>query len=118
MAKMQDRGRLYRRIIMSTRWRNVRNAYIVAYPLCEDCLEADRTTAATEVHHIDPIENYQGDEAQMWRKALDVSNLRALCKECHFEAHRVLMSNSREANRKRVDQRVSSFAKKFGLDQP
>lgn len=55
-------------------WRKIRDRYIAAHPLCEDCLEAGRTTLAAEVHHVLPL-GYGGSH--------DTSNLRALCKPCH-----------------------------------
>lgn len=55
-------------------WRKIRARYLDAHPLCEDCLEAGRTTAAVEVHHVVPLSRGGTHEA---------ANLRALCKPCH-----------------------------------
>lgn len=55
-------------------WRKVRTRYLDAHPLCEDCLDAGRTTPAVEVHHVVPL-SHGGSH--------DASNLRALCKPCH-----------------------------------
>jgi len=55
-------------------WQKIRDRYIASHPLCEDCLEAGRTTPAAEVHHMLPLGH--GDTH-------DASNLRALCKPCH-----------------------------------
>ncbi len=55
-------------------WKKIRNTYIHAHPLCEECLKQDRTTAATEVHHIVPL-GHGGTN--------DWVNLMALCKPCH-----------------------------------
>jgi len=49
-------------------------------PLCERCLERGIVTAATEVHHIVPI-----DQAPWLR--LEVSNLMCLCNACHKAEH-------------------------------
>ena len=57
-------------------WRNVRLMKLQADPLCEDCLRDDRSTEATEVHHIIKIK----DDPEL-RLALD--NLMALCTRCH-----------------------------------
>jgi 5-methylcytosine-specific restriction protein A len=56
------------------RWRTIRNLYIAAHPLCEDCLAAGRLVPADEVHHIVPLDR-GGDNAD--------SNLRSLCQSCH-----------------------------------
>ena len=55
-------------------WSKIRTRYLDAHPLCEDCLEAGRTTPAAEVHHVVPL-GHGGSH--------DASNLRALCKPCH-----------------------------------
>ena len=55
-------------------WRKIRNRYIKAHPLCEECLKAERLTPSKEVHHVVPI-NHGGTH--------DENNLMALCKSCH-----------------------------------
>ncbi len=55
-------------------WRKIRNRYIKAHPLCEECLAAGRVTAATEVHHKLPL-GKGGTH--------DDANLMSLCKSCH-----------------------------------
>lgn len=54
------------------RWRKVRAMALARQPLCCDCQRAGRTTAATEVHHIDGNPRHN---------AFD--NLMPLCKRCH-----------------------------------
>ncbi|XCB30978.1 HNH endonuclease [Arcanobacterium hippocoleae] len=79
-AKTEDqRYRRYQRDAKINRrygsaWRKIRNRYITAHPLCEDCLNTGRVTPAQEVHHILPLE-HGGSH--------DETNLRALCKPCH-----------------------------------
>lgn len=58
----------------NSRWRKIRNAYITGHPLCEDCLAAERTTPAQEVHHVLPSTT---------AAPTTPTNLRALCKPCH-----------------------------------
>jgi len=55
-------------------WRKIRNRYIKAHPLCEECLKTERLTPAQEVHHVLPIKK---------GGTHDESNLMALCKSCH-----------------------------------
>lgn len=54
------------------RWRRLRQMYLAANPLCEECLRAGRITPATQVHHKDGNPNNSA-----W------SNLESLCLECH-----------------------------------
>ena len=55
-------------------WKRIRDRYIKAHPLCEQCKEEGKLTPAEEVHHILPLSRGGGNET---------SNLMALCKSCH-----------------------------------
>ncbi|MBM7561496.1 HNH endonuclease [Fusibacter tunisiensis] len=55
-------------------WKRIRDRYIKAHPLCEECEKNGRIKAAEEVHHILPLSKGGGNET---------SNLMALCKSCH-----------------------------------
>lgn len=57
-------------------WKRIRDRYIAAHPLCEQCKQHGRLTPASEVHHITPLSK-GGDN--------DASNLMALCTPCHSE---------------------------------
>lgn len=57
-------------------WKRIRDRYIAAHPLCEQCQKLGKVKSATEVHHIKPLS--QGGSN-------DVSNLMALCTSCHSE---------------------------------
>lgn len=60
----------------SSRWRKLSERKRRADPLCEKCLGQDKTTAATEVHHIVGV-----DESESLR--YEWSNLMSVCKSCH-----------------------------------
>lgn len=55
-------------------WKRIRDRYIVAHPLCEECKKRGKLTPAEEVHHVIPLSR-GGTHAE--------SNLMALCKPCH-----------------------------------
>jgi len=55
-------------------WKRIRDRYIAAHPLCEQCAAAGQIVAAREVHHIIPLAS-GGTHAK--------ENLMALCKPCH-----------------------------------
>ena len=57
-------------------WRKFRLAYLRQHPLCEDCLEQNIVTPATEPHHLIKLRKAPD-------RKYDESNLRALCKPCH-----------------------------------
>lgn len=58
-------------------WRRVRLLVLAAEPLCRLCVEAGRTTAATEVDHI---ERFHGLDDP---RRLDPENCQPICRECH-----------------------------------
>lgn len=55
-------------------WKRIRDRYIKAHPLCEECEKYGRLTTAEEVHHILPLSKGGGNEPE---------NLMSLCKSCH-----------------------------------
>ena len=57
------------------RWRKVRDRKLKVEPLCEPCQANGRTTAASEVDHIVPLND--GGARLAWR------NLQSICRECH-----------------------------------
>jgi 5-methylcytosine-specific restriction protein A len=57
-------------------WRQIRNQFIAAHPLCERCKEHGTLTPAEQVHHIVPL-SLGGTH--------DESNLMSLCASCHSE---------------------------------
>ena len=59
-------------------WKRIRDRYIAAHPLCEQCQQHGRITPATEVHHIKPLRESNDNSEE---------NLRALCKGCHSAIH-------------------------------
>ena len=59
------------------RWQQEREAYLIRYPLCVNCLNTYKEIrTATEVDHIIP---HKGNMKLFW----DVSNWQGLCKSCH-----------------------------------
>lgn len=56
----------------SSQWRAIRAAQLRKEPLCRECAKAGRTTAATDVDHID------GDSTNE-----SPSNHQSLCHSCH-----------------------------------
>jgi len=91
----------------------LRAAYLSAHPVCEDCEQAGRTTIATEVHHIRPIEERAGRPDDMQALAFDPCNLRAMCKACHIQAHRVLHSTSMTSSKDRALAELTAFASAY-----
>lgn len=59
-------------------WKRIRDRYIKAHPLCEDCEKQGKLTAAEEVHHIITVSNGGTNEND---------NLMSLCQSCHNKIH-------------------------------
>ena len=57
-------------------WREFRLAVLADRPLCQDCEQHGRVTAAEEVHHVVKVRD------DITRR-LDRENVLALCKSCH-----------------------------------
>jgi 5-methylcytosine-specific restriction protein A len=64
------------RFYSSRRWRRLRALFLAAHPLCAECSRQGRTQIATDVHH-------KRERKQDPDRALDWSNLEALCRACH-----------------------------------
>lgn len=65
------------RLRSTARWQRLRMLVLRREPLCRACTDAGRTTPATEVDHIAPLQ-----------RSLDLafveSNLQPLCRPCHM----------------------------------
>lgn len=57
-------------------WQKYRESYLRAHPLCQDCLDQNRTAAATDVHHMAKA----SENPELF---YEPTNHRALCKACH-----------------------------------
>ena len=65
----------------SARWKNKREKIMRRDQyLCQECKRYGRTTPATTVHHINPLEQYP-------ELALVSANLVSLCGPCHDAMH-------------------------------
>lgn len=88
-------GKTYNRLINCQKWRNIRNEYLCANPLCERCKEQGIVTIAECVHHITPVEDGRSVE-EMELLAYNRNNLQALCITCHVAVHKELGKNTKE----------------------
>ena len=115
MSRYRDKE--YMKLMNSGRWRGIRNAILQRHPLCAECQRQGRITAATEVHHLIPVErgtDIRGKE----ELAYNLSNLEPLCHACHLEAHARLRSGTREENERRQSDRAKQFTEKIFSGRP
>lgn len=70
------RGGTARQRGYNAQWERDRTAYLVAHPLCVECLRQGRVTPATVLDHVTP---HRGDRVLF----LDPYNRQGLCVPCH-----------------------------------
>lgn len=112
MAKDKD----YIKLIHKSRWVHLRKAKLSNNPLCELCQAEGRIEAATEVHHIRPVEEaitYADKQQRMY----DVTNLQALCHDCHVKVHTAMGRAGKAATKKRNDEQAKQVIRKFFGDE-
>lgn len=113
----RHRDEEYTRLLNSTNWRRLRLRLLREHPLCSKCEREGRVTAATEVHHIRPVER----GSNIKEKALlayDPDNLETLCHACHVETHRQGGKSTKTENRQRQREKAKSFNKKYISGRP
>lgn len=109
-------GKTYNRLINCQKWRNIRNEYLCANPLCERCKEQGIVTIAECVHHITPVEDGRSVE-EMELLAYNRNNLQALCIECHTAIHKEAGQKTSAKLLERKEARASrGYAALFGND--
>lgn len=108
MAKDKD----YIRLIHTAKWQHLRRIKLTDHPLCERCDELGRITAATEVHHVIPVENgLTVDEKE--RLMYDYFNLKALCHKCHVKVHTEMGRCGKAQAKSRAVEHLKRFVNKF-----
>lgn len=91
------------RFYHSRQWDDVRRFVLDrAHGLCEECASRGGVSPADVVHHLIPLTPENMEDPAI---ALNPDNLKALCHDCHTEAHRRLgvgVLGSRRAEEPRV----------------
>lgn len=108
MAKDKD----YQKLINTTKWLRLRRDILTKQPICQRCQAEGRLTAATEVHHVRPVEEAV-TLAEKRQRMYDPTNLRALCHDCHVRTHTEAGRSGREATKKRNAEHVAQVIDKF-----
>lgn len=70
----------------TTIWINLRSRWLRDHPFCVACEREDKTTLATDVHHL---RNFLSgvDDDEKWRLFTDEDNLVSLCDRHHHMVH-------------------------------
>lgn len=107
-----SRNPIYIKLIQSKEWKLLRLKKLKANPVCERCESEERSTLATEVHHIIPVESVSS-APEMKRLMFGYLNLMSVCHDCHVEIHRELFSHSKEAVKANNKRNTERFINKF-----
>ena len=111
MRKISNKN--YHKLLSHSRWRLLRARYLSSHPLCEECERQGKTTLATCVHHIRPVES-QNSPALMMQAAYDITNLEALCESCHEQRHKFdNRRRSKEQTRLAAKQTAEAFMERW-----
>lgn len=102
----------YIKMIQSYKWRCLRQKKIVNNPLCERCEDECRSTLASEVHHVKPVETGLTYH-EMHQLMFAYSNLMSVCKPCHVALHKALNSFSRDTMKENQARDSKRFIDKF-----
>lgn len=108
MAKDAD----YKRMIHTSSWVRLRHLVLSEHPLCQRCVEEGYVTAATEVHHVRPVEEAL-TRREKERLMFDRSNLRALCHSCHVLTHTEMGRCGKTMTRRRNAARAAEIRRRF-----
>lgn len=107
-----ERGKDYKRLIQSSEWRRLRAAVLTAHPLCRRCEADGLITAASEVHHIRPVD-YGISLSDKRRLMFSPLNLMPLCHACHVAVHNEMGRSGRKAQQRRNDEQVKDVVREF-----
>lgn len=83
----EERRKERQSIYNTKRWKDLRAYMVQTYPLCQDCLKEGRLTPTEEIHHLKSPFAKGLTLEEKEKRAYDVDNLVALCKECHIKRH-------------------------------
>ncbi len=108
MAKDKD----YKRLIHTMHWQRLRHDKLSDCPLCERCKEQGHISAATEVHHVIPVETGL-TKPEKERLMFDYTNLKALCHDCHVQIHTAMGRSGKAHAQRRAREQLERFRGRF-----
>lgn len=101
-------GKLYMKLMNSRKWRETRIAVLRQHPLCQWCEAKGLIVPAREIHHIVEVESGR-TEPEVRDLCFRMSNLVALCHECHASYHKSMRYHSKEVIKQRNIQRQAAW---------
>lgn len=109
-----ERASAYQKMINSSRWVMLRRAILNKHPFCQNCETRGIWRAATEVHHVMPVEDGL-TVTDMSRLMFNAQNLRALCHDCHVAVHKDLGRGGRKRNERVTKEYLTQIKERFPI---
>ena len=110
-------GRLYKTLIQSREWRELRAQVLREHPVCQWCEREGRVSMSRECHHIVEAESGR-NEAEVRDLMFRRSNIVALCHACHARYHKEQRYHSTAKVKQRQEERKAQWrdemTKRFG----
>ena len=88
-----NKYKLRKKLYNSSKWRKLRDIYMMEHPLCERCLEKGITKVAEDCHHKKSPFMDGLSMCERLELLTDYDNLEALCRDCHNDEHRNIRRN-------------------------
>lgn len=85
--KNSDKVALRKKLYNDTKYRKIRDWYMMEHPLCEECLKEGKVTPSTQCHHIKSPFAAGLSEFESYIRLRDNGNLKALCVYHHECEH-------------------------------
>lgn len=85
--KKSDKAALRKKLYNDTKYRKIRDWYMMEHPLCEECLKEGKVTPSTQYHHIKSPFADGLTWSERYALLRDENNARSLCVYHHECAH-------------------------------
>lgn len=102
----------YQHLIHSAAWIRLRKWKLKEHPLCELCEQEGRTTLATEIHHVTPVE-FAVNKDQKQELMYNAGNLMSLCHQCHVRIHTEMGRSGGKRLKRMTEERMKEFKDRY-----
>lgn len=102
----------YQALIHTSKWQRLRRWKLKEHPMCELCEQKGRTTLATEVHHVTPVE-FGLNNDQKKELMFNAGNLMSLCHQCHVELHTTMGRSGSKRLKEMTKVQLNEFKRKY-----
>ena len=101
--KRSDRRKEKQKLYNDTYYKKIRDWYMQAHCLCEECLKDNLITQAVHCHHIQSPFQIGISKQESYRRLTDEKNFLAVCQYHHLCEHGLASKAMKEEYQKRLD---------------